>query len=53
MCNPPFFEDENQTGQNEKVICTGTKQELVVEGGERKFVARMIEDSLILRERIR
>lgn len=53
MCNPPFFEDLEQTGKNEKVVCTATANELVTEGGERDFVGRIIQDSIILKDQIR
>jgi len=53
MCNPPFFEEISQTGLNRKVVCTGTIQEMVVEGGEKQFVSRMIEESILLQDRIR
>ncbi len=53
MCNPPFFADLEETGLNEKVICTGTSNELVTEGGEQSFVSKMITESVILKHKIR
>jgi 23S rRNA (adenine1618-N6)-methyltransferase len=37
---------------NPKSVCNATKSELVTEGGEFKFICKMIEDSLILKEKI-
>jgi len=53
MCNPPFFSDIEDTGKNEKTVCTGTSNELVTEGGEFAFISPMISDSLILKQQIR
>lgn len=53
MCNPPFFENLEQTGLNEKTVCTGSSNELVTEGGELRFVGQMIADSLVLKDKVR
>ncbi len=53
MCNPPFFEDMDQTGLNEKTVCVATEGELVTEGGEVAFVSKLIRESLKLKEKIR
>lgn len=52
MCNPPFFEYEAQKIENPKQICAATHGELVTEGGEEAFIKQMIDDSLILKEKI-
>ncbi|XP_076627551.1 U6 small nuclear RNA (adenine-(43)-N(6))-methyltransferase [Colletes latitarsis] len=58
MCNPPFFE---VGGSQEKVIkrlpprnaLTGNKDELTVQGGERAFVMKMIDESLVMKEKVK
>jgi 23S rRNA A1618 N6-methylase RlmF len=52
MCNPPFFSSLEEKSENPKAVCNATTGELVTEGGELAFIFKMIEDSLILRERI-
>lgn len=59
MCNPPFYtsrEDMTQSAegksQNPSSVCTGADIEMVTAGGEVAFVARMIEESLKLRNQI-
>ncbi|XP_038886851.1 U6 small nuclear RNA (adenine-(43)-N(6))-methyltransferase isoform X1 [Benincasa hispida] len=53
MCNPPFFESMDEAGLNPKTSCGGTPQEMVCPGGERAFISRMIEDSIVLRQTFR
>ncbi|XP_010531505.1 PREDICTED: methyltransferase-like protein 16 [Tarenaya hassleriana] len=53
MCNPPFFETLEEAGLNPKTSCGGTPEEMVCEGGEKAFVTRMIEDSVVLKQRFR
>ncbi|GAB2291971.1 hypothetical protein Dimus_026220 [Dionaea muscipula] len=53
MCNPPFFESMEEAGQNPKTSCGGTPEEMVCPGGERAFISRLIEDSVILKESFR
>ncbi|KAL9252125.1 U6 small nuclear RNA (adenine-(43)-N(6))-methyltransferase-like protein [Drosera capensis] len=53
MCNPPFFESMEEAGQNPKTSCGGTPEEMVCPGGERAFISRLIEDSVVLRESFR
>jgi len=53
MCNPPFFESLEQKIDNPHTSCNATDNELVTKGGELHFVSQMIEDSLVLRDRIR
>lgn len=49
MCNPPFFESIGEAGLNPKTSCGGTHQEMVCPGGERAFILRIIEDSVVLK----
>eukprot|EP00257_Ricinus_communis_P020945 XP_015580315.1 U6 small nuclear RNA (adenine-(43)-N(6))-methyltransferase [Ricinus communis] len=53
MCNPPFFESMEEAGLNPKTSCGGTPEEMVCPGGEKAFIARIIEDSVILKESFR
>lgn len=49
MCNPPFFESISEAGLNPKTSCGGTDEEMVCPGGERAFITRIIEDSVLLK----
>lgn len=53
MCNPPFFDHMEEAGLNPKTSCGGTKEEMVCPGGERAFISRIIEDSVILKHSFR
>lgn len=53
MCNPPFFESMEEAGQNPKTACGGTPEEMVCPGGERAFIMRIIEDSVVLKHSFR
>ncbi|XP_057525879.1 uncharacterized protein LOC130805221 isoform X2 [Amaranthus tricolor] len=53
MCNPPFFETMDEAGLNPKTSCGGTPEEMVCSGGERAFISRIIEDSVILKQSFR
>ncbi|XP_065187186.1 RNA N6-adenosine-methyltransferase mettl16-like [Sycon ciliatum] len=61
MCNPPFFSSEKEaSGCNSRpnrpqpsATCTGAGTEMVVDGGEVHFVGRILQDSLVLKDRIR
>ncbi|SCV73194.1 BQ2448_7119 [Microbotryum intermedium] len=60
MCNPPFYESRSEiealaAGKNQqpRAVCTGASNELITEGGEVKFVGRMIEESTQIGNRIR
>lgn len=60
MCNPPFYESraEMLTSAEAKkrppfTACTGSECEMVTIGGEVAFVSRMIDESLILKDRVR
>lgn len=64
MCNPPFFSSvddfdpshrKNRTGKRPAPSnpITGSHDELMIEGGECEFVTKIIEESSIVRHRIR
>ena len=63
MCNPPFFKDKDEkVGLNSsrsghrpipQTHNTGNEAETITEGGELKFVERIISDSLKLKTKIR
>lgn len=50
MCNPPFFENMDETRLNPKTSCGGTPEEMVFPGGEQAFITRIIEDSVVLKQ---
>lgn len=57
MCNPPFF-DTDEADRKEKRLpprnaATGNRSELHVEGGERLFVTRLVEESAKMGERVK
>mmetsp|Transcript_1556 Transcript_1556/g.5346 ORF Transcript_1556/g.5346 Transcript_1556/m.5346 type:complete len:479 (-) Transcript_1556:2670-4106(-) len=54
VCNPPFFESEAhaQGSQNPQKVCPGSASELWCAGGEYKFLTRLVDDSLRLRNRV-
>lgn len=59
MTNPPFYESEDAMLQSAKqksrppcTACTGSVTEMVVEGGEVAFVSRILDESLVLRDRV-
>jgi len=52
MCNPPFFETMEEAGLNPKTSFGGTP-EVVCPGGEKAFITRIIEDSVVLKESFR
>lgn len=58
MCNPPFFESKEGSEKIAKTLPprnapTGSESELKTEGGEMRFVTKMIEESVELRDRIK
>ncbi|KAJ6557965.1 S-adenosyl-L-methionine dependent methyltransferase [Mycena capillaripes] len=60
MCNPPFYsslEDVAASADSKEfepnAVCTGADVEMITPGGESSFVRRMVDESLILRERCR
>jgi 23S rRNA (adenine1618-N6)-methyltransferase len=59
MCNPPFYESKSDMLASAAVkqhapftACTGSETEMVIPGGEVAFVSRMIDESLVLRDRV-
>lgn len=53
MCNPPFFESMEEAGLNPRTACGGTSEEMVCPGGERAFIMRIIDDSVVLKQAFR
>ncbi|PSR79649.1 hypothetical protein PHLCEN_2v6950 [Hermanssonia centrifuga] len=60
MCNPPFYgsreevlrsADAKELGPS--AVCTGTDNEMITDGGEAKFVAKMVKESKHLKTRCR
>ncbi|WPJ62631.1 hypothetical protein SMAC4_09439 [Sordaria macrospora] len=59
MCNPPFYSspDDLLSSAAKKsrpplTACTGAEVEMVCDGGEVKHIFRMIDESLVLREKV-
>jgi 23S rRNA (adenine1618-N6)-methyltransferase len=59
MTNPPFYESEADLIRSAKKkarppnsACTGAPVEMVVEGGEVAFVGQLLQESLLLRDRV-
>ncbi|KAF2456843.1 hypothetical protein BDY21DRAFT_44521 [Lineolata rhizophorae] len=60
MCNPPFYSSKADMDVSAaakhlppSAVCTGAPGEMIYEkGGDAGFVLRMVEESLILRERV-
>lgn len=59
MTNPPFYESDKELLKSAEKkarpphsACTGAPIEMVCEGGEVVFVRRILEESLVLRERV-
>ncbi|XP_040165384.1 U6 small nuclear RNA (adenine-(43)-N(6))-methyltransferase [Anopheles arabiensis] len=61
MCNPPFYDSgakelkpQDRTGKRREPsnASTGSLEELCTEGGEVKFIGQIIEESLLLKDRI-
>ncbi|RUP44810.1 hypothetical protein BC936DRAFT_148984, partial [Jimgerdemannia flammicorona] len=60
MCNPPFYESLEQleeSANNKELppsaVCTGTENEMITPGGEFQFIMRIVQESMVLRERVR
>ncbi|XP_076653769.1 uncharacterized protein LOC143359610 isoform X2 [Halictus rubicundus] len=57
MCNPPFFETEGSERVAKRLpprnAPTGNESELTIQGGERAFVAQMIDESLEMKEKVK
>ncbi|KAF2683928.1 hypothetical protein K458DRAFT_303892 [Lentithecium fluviatile CBS 122367] len=61
ICNPPFFENEEDMrhsikgegkGWKPNAVCTGSVGEMVCAGGDLGFVGRIIDESLVLRDKV-
>jgi len=59
MCNPPFYASKSEMLASAAAkqrppftACTGSENEMVTAGGEVTFVSRMIDESLILKDRV-
>lgn len=59
MTNPPFYKSAEEMVQSAAqksrppfTACTGAKVEMVTDGGEVAFVDRILQESLVLRERV-
>ncbi len=60
MCNPPFFESEEQAQswnwkkwKSDQAKSVGTLSELVVKGGEKQFITNMIQESKEFKNQIK
>ncbi|KAI0752971.1 hypothetical protein C8Q80DRAFT_487656 [Daedaleopsis nitida] len=60
MCNPPFYSSRDEVIQSAEAkefepnaVCTGADVEMITPGGEAAFVAKMVQESLALRDRCR
>jgi 23S rRNA (adenine1618-N6)-methyltransferase len=61
MCNPPFYSNDEEPNRSIKTckrnaphsVNTAQRHEATVEGGEVGFVKHLINESLILKERIK
>ncbi|KAF0386743.1 S-adenosyl-L-methionine dependent methyltransferase [Gigaspora margarita] len=60
MCNPPFYESQEQYEKGVEMkhspslsVCTGASHEKITVGGEFQFIKDILEESLILRNKIR
>lgn len=59
MCNPPFYESKadmlaSATAKQRPAFtaCTGSETEMITPGGEVAFVGKIIDESLVLGERV-
>ena len=61
LCNPPFFDNQSETNKSRKSnkrppphnCPTGYKEELSCQGGEVKFVEKIIDESFVFKQNIR
>ncbi|KAI0318742.1 S-adenosyl-L-methionine dependent methyltransferase [Amylostereum chailletii] len=58
MCNPPFYssaEDIVRSAEAKELapnaVCTGAAVEMITEGGETRFVSKIVQESTVTRER--
>ncbi|CAO2653693.1 Nn.00g031040.m01.CDS01 [Neocucurbitaria sp. VM-36] len=61
ICNPPFFTSQNDMSSSLKgegkswkpnAVCTGAEVEMVCPGGDVGFVTKIVNESLVLREKV-
>jgi 23S rRNA (adenine1618-N6)-methyltransferase len=58
MCNPPFFATKSEAlatfSKDEQpfAACTGADVEMITPGGEVAYIRRMMEESLVLRDKV-
>lgn len=61
VCNPPFFDNEDEMrasmegdGKSAKpnAVCTGSTNEMVCSGGDLAFVSKMVQESVVLRDKV-
>ncbi|KAK3651077.1 hypothetical protein LTR56_005841 [Elasticomyces elasticus] len=59
MTNPPFYSSgqdmlDSYTGKQAppSAVCTGAENEMICDGGDVGFVTRILEESLVVRERV-
>jgi 23S rRNA (adenine1618-N6)-methyltransferase len=60
MCNPPFYQSRGAMlmataakGAPPPAVCTGATVEMITEGGDAGFAARIVKESAALKERVR
>ncbi|RHZ86445.1 hypothetical protein Glove_51g70 [Diversispora epigaea] len=60
MCNPPFYESQEQYEKGVEIkqtpslsVCNGTSREKFTPGGEFQFIKDILDESLVLRNKIR
>lgn len=53
MCNPPFFDTDEEVEANPHTVCTATEGELFTEGGEAAFLTQMVAESVVLQTQVR
>ncbi|KAI5474536.1 ribosomal RNA large subunit methyltransferase F [Pseudohyphozyma bogoriensis] len=60
MCNPPFYSSAEEVADSLAAkelepfaVCTGGTREMITPGGEVAFVGRMVDETLVLGDRIR
>lgn len=53
MCNPPFFSSIEEKKHRYDTSCIATDSELATEGGEFQFIKTIIDESILLKDRVR
>lgn len=52
MCNPPFFSSVDEKVKRDDTSCVATDSELATIGGEENFIKRLIDESILLKDKI-